>query len=184
VSTLHLTASTTAIGARQCVHATPTPSASSVAVVAFERSPARWLDRWTTVVDHRPDRLTFVVDDATSWTAGNVEDRLRSVADTATDVDVRSVSSPGNLTELGVTLTAMFDSHDPATDVALCLQSLTVLLQYSPVEQVYQFLHTLITQVDRHGATAHFHLHDPAHDEGTVGTLRPLVDRILRDADR
>jgi hypothetical protein len=104
----------------------------------------------------------------------------------APDTAVRTdpVASPGNLTDLGVTLTRRLESHgasDPRT--ILCLRSLTVLLQYSAPDEVYRFLHTLLAQLDRFDATGHFHLHREAHDRETIDALRPLFDRVRRDGD-
>jgi hypothetical protein len=59
------------------------------------------------------------------------------------------------------------------------VRSLTVLLQYAPLGDVYQFLHTLIGHLDRFDATGHFHLHEHAREAETMATLRPMFDRIL-----
>ena len=72
--------------------------------------------------------------------------------------------------------------RQPAGGTLLCFQSLTVLLQYAPLDEVYQFLHTLETHVKRTDAAAHFHLHVDAHDEEAVDTLRPVFDRVRRDS--
>ena len=182
MSTLHLADAETTVGARQCTHATPRPDAAAVVVVAFAGSPVRWLDGWQSAADARTERATFVVDDAASWVAGDPEARLDAEARSTTDVSVRTVSSPGNLTDIGVTLTEILETH-PTERSLLCFQSLTVLLQYASLEEVYQFLHTLVTHVDRAEATAHFHLHADAHADETVATLRPLFDRVRGDAD-
>lgn len=65
-----------------------------------------------------------------------------------TDSDtVRHVSSPENLTQLGVqftTLTEQFEDHD---HVAVGLSSLSTLLMYWDVERVYQFLRVFLDRV-------------------------------------
>jgi hypothetical protein len=182
VSTLHLTDATTSVGGEQCAHVTPASEPATLVVVAFEGSPARWLGRWETAVGERPDRVTFVLaEDVLSWSGGDAGRRIRRAAPPATDVDVRGVSSPGNLTGLGVTLTEVLDDHASGAEPVVCVQSVTVLLQYSPVAEVYQFLHTLVAQIARNEGTAHVHLHDPAHAEEIVKTLAPLFDRIRDD---
>jgi len=180
-STLHLIGDDTTVTGGRCARAVPEPHGAELIVVAFAGSPARWLDGWRTAVGD-PPRATFVVADADTWLAGHPEDRIEAVA--AADTDVRSefVDSPGNLTALGVTLLDALESHagrDPPT--ALCVQSLTVLLQYSTVDEVSKFLQTLVGHLDRFGATGHFYLHEYAHDEATVDGLRPLFDRVRRD---
>lgn len=178
MSTLHLSETRTAIGARQCARTVSDPDETDVLVVAFAGSPAQWLDDWRTVVTD-PPRATFVVHDAASWLAGAPHDRIETVAPAETTVRTELVGSPGNLTDLGVTLVEALEAHaayDPRT--ALCFQSVTVLLQYAPLDEVYQFLRTLIGHVDRFDATGHFYLHEHAHETETIDTLRPVFDRI------
>jgi len=182
MSTLHLAETGTAIGARQCARAVPEPNGVAVLVVAFAGSPARWLDGWRAVVGD-PPRATFVVNDAAAWSAGDPRDRIESVATHDTAVRTEFVDSPGNLTDLGVTLTEALEAH-AARDrrTVLCLQSLTVLLQYAPFDEVYQFLHTLVGHLERFDITGHFHLHEHAHDEEAIASLRSVVDRVRGDA--
>ncbi|WP_251329616.1 DUF7504 family protein [Haloplanus pelagicus] len=183
-STLHLTDTPTTVEARTCESVTPPACTEQdtpgIIVVALAGSPVRWLDGWESAIDTDTDRATFVVDEAASWLAGDAKDRLDAEAPPATDVCVRTVASPGNLTDLGVTLTEALETQS-ADPTLLCFQSLTVLLQYSPSDEVYRFLHTLVTHVDRADVTAHFHLHEGAHEAETVATLRPLFDRVRSD---
>jgi len=178
VSTLHLSETRTAIGARQCARAAPDPAGDDILAVAFAGSPARWLDEWRAAVD-APPRATFVVYDAASWLAGDPSDRIADAAPADTAVRTEFVDSPGNLTDLGVTLTELLETHaERAPETTFCFQSLTVLLQYSPPDEVYQFLHTLGGHLDRFGIAGHFHLHEGAHEEETIASLRPAFDRV------
>jgi hypothetical protein len=183
VSTLHLTDGDTATAAAACARAAPAPVGSDLLVVTFEGSPARWLDGWRTVVDD-PGRATFVVTDAADWLAGAPRSRIESAAAPDTTVSTSLVDSPGNLTDLGVTLLDALESHD-GTDARtmFCCQSLTVLLQYSTAEEVYQFLHVLISHLERFDTVGHFHLHERAHDAETIATFRRLFDRVRSDGD-
>lgn len=182
-STLHLTDDATTPTADACVHATPEPVGTDLLVVAFAGSPVRWFEGWRTAVGD-PERATFVVTDAAAWLAGHPRDRIEAVAPADTTVRTEAVDSPGNLTDLGVTLTERLmaaDEHDSRT--VLCCQSVTVLLQYSTLAETYQFLHTLLGHVEQFDAVGHFHLHEDAHDDETVATLRSLFDRVRRDGD-
>ncbi|WP_248897772.1 DUF7504 family protein [Haloplanus halobius] len=180
VRTLHLTDGETAIHAQQCVHAAPASDASALIVVAFAGSPVRWLDQWRAAADTDPDRVTVVLVDAASWLNGDPGERLRAVAHPDADVRVETVASPGNLTDIGVTLTEVLDAHEEE-EPHLCFQSVTVLLQYASAKEVCQFLHVLGGHLDQFGATGHFHLHEGAHDEETVEMLRSVHDRIRHD---
>jgi hypothetical protein len=183
VSTLHLADGKTTTTATQCAHTAVEPCGCDLLVVDFAGSPRRWLDDWRTTIGD-PPRATFVLSDAAAWAAGHPRDQLESVAAPATTVRTEFVGSPGNLTDLGVTVLERLetcDERDPRT--VLCCQSLSVLLQYSASQEVYQFLHTLVGHLEQFDATAHFHLHENAHEETTVAELRPLFDRIRRDGD-
>ncbi|AXG09512.1 DUF7504 family protein [Haloplanus rubicundus] len=181
MSTLHLADGDTATTAAQCARVAP--GGSDLLVVAFEGSPARWLDGWRTAVGD-PDRATFVVADAAEWLAGAPRARIDSAAAPDTTVSTSLVDSPGNLTDLGVTLLDALESHDAAdARTTFCCQSLTVLLQYSTTDEMYQFLHVLIRHLERFDAVGHFHLHERAHDAETVATLRRPFDRVRSDGE-
>jgi hypothetical protein len=179
-TTLHLTDAKTTVEAHRCTNITPAPDASAVVVVALAGSLMRWLDTWAAAPVTDTDRVTFIIGDA-SWVAGDPGDRLDAAAPPDIDARVRTVGSPGNLTDIGVTLTETLESQS-ADRTLLCFRSLTVLLQYAPLDEVYQFLHTLRTHVDRADTAAHFHLHEDAHGEAVVNTLRSVFDRVHRDA--
>lgn len=185
MSTLHLTDARTTVRPQQCVHATPHSPADDpdVVVVALAGSPAAWL-RQLDAATADGSRVTFVVQEAADWSAGYPRDRIERAAPPGTDVSVETVTSVGNLTDLGVTLVEKLDTHRAYdSPTALCLQSLTVLLQWAKEDAVYRFLHTLLGHLDDAdgSATAHFHLHEHAHDDDTVDQLRPLFDRVRRD---
>jgi len=179
----------TTIRARQCAHATPRSpdDGPNVVVAALAGSPTVWLAEWAALAADDADaggRTTVVVQEAVDWLAGRPRERIERVAPSGTEVTVETVGSVGNLTDLGVTLVEQLDTHrGSGAPTTLCFQSLTVLLQRSETDAVYRFLHTLLGHLDGDGAgaTAHFHLHERAHDPDTVDQLRPLFDRVRRD---
>lgn len=184
-----MTDARTTIRARQCAHATPRAPDDDpdVVVVALAGSPAAWLAQWDALAgDDAGGRTTVVVQDAVDWLAGCPRERIERVAPPETDVSVETVGSVANLTDLGVTLVEELDTHRGSdAPTTLCFQSLTVLLQWSETDAVYRFLHTLMGHLgevaDGPGTTAHFHLHERAHDPDTVDRLRPLFDRVRHD---
>lgn len=93
---------------------------------------------------------------------------------------ITTVSSPGDLTGLGVridqALTAWSDGPGP---IELCFHSLTTLLQYVDERAVFRFCHALTSHLDTVGASSHFHLDPSAVDERTVTTLSALFDRVV-----
>lgn len=120
MSTLHIADCATATAAAQSVRVAP--GGSDLLAVALEGSPARWLDSWRTAVGD-PDRATLVVADAAEWLAGVPRSRIESGAVPDTTVRTPFVDSPGNLTDLGVTLLDALESHD-AADIRTTLRRL------------------------------------------------------------
>ncbi|MFB6281147.1 MAG: hypothetical protein ABEH40_03915 [Haloferacaceae archaeon] len=136
--------------------------------VTLVDSPEKRMRAWDAAADRRPAEAVAV------GMAG-----ARNGPDGPDGVDVRTVSDPANLTRLGVVITgalADLDGEGPS----VCFHSLSVLLQYAPVEQVFRFLSVLNTHLDAAGAAAHFHFDPSIHDDRTLATLRPLFDEVVR----
>ena len=98
----------------------------------------------------------------------------------AGDVTVKSVSTPADLTGLGITLSQALSTHE---DAIVCFDSLTVLLQYVDHETVYEFLNAVTGHLYAADARAHFHLDPNAHDTRTVDALGSLFDAIVERRD-
>lgn len=101
---------------------------------------------------------------------------LPGEADAAGDVDVESVSRPGDLPALGLKLSRVLSEHDG--DLTVCFESVTALLEYADRNGVCRFLHTLTAQIREADARAHFHL-APDHDVETTGTVASLCDALV-----
>lgn len=136
---------------------------------------------------------------STSNNAGSVRDRFAvhgapetiGVVDCVTRVHdqrvedseyVRYAASPQNLTEVGVKFTDLVESirDDDPTSVAVGVHSLSALLMYWEVEQVYRFVRVLLNQVQRFGWTAFCVLDDAATDEQTVNTIAQPFDAVVQ----
>jgi len=105
-----------------------------------------------------------------------------AVGDMPTDADVtvKTVSTPDDLTGLGITLSQALSTHENAV---VCFDSLTVLLQYVDTETAYEFLNALTGHLYAAGARAHFHIDPTAHDTRTVDALASLFDAIVERED-
>lgn len=157
------------------------PERADVLSVTFNDSPDDRLEHWrTTGGPSNPAKLGFVV----------VGDGLRSAAavqpssggPSVEDVGpgVVSVSSPADLTGLGIKLGNFFaDWADDDNQLLLCFHTLTTFLQYADVRTVYRFVHVLTGRVQAAGGIAHFHLDPTAHDERTVNSLLALFDAVV-----
>jgi len=96
------------------------------------------------------------------------------------DVTVQSVSTPDDLTGLGIILSQALSETDQPV---VCFDSLSVLLQYVDHETAYEFLNAVTGHLHAADASAHFHLDTSAHDTQTVDALASLFDAIAERRD-
>jgi len=92
-------------------------------------------------------------------------------------VEIRH-EAPGDLTGIGIQSSEFLTRWHNADDVAVCVESITAMLQYVPIQTAYRFLHVLTHRVTHAGATAHYHMSPGAHSEQELGTLKQLFDAI------
>lgn len=151
------------------------PSAGALAVlgVTLSDSPRQWVDRWTDRFGARTETLAVVTSgDAPVGEHGGVA--------------VRTVSTPADLTGLGIHIGNFVAEHaDSDPHVVVLFDSLTVLLQYAPVNTVYRFLNAVTTRLAAAGVTAVFHLDPATQDDRTVASVNAVFDTVteVRDGD-
>lgn len=141
----------------------------AVVAVAVTPSAAEWVDRWREHVGPLPSNLALVTTGDGTVDADATVDRL---------------SSPGDLTGLGMRLSdylQRFTGRDER--IGLCFDSLTTVLQYSELHNVYRFLHLMTTRLSGAGARAHFHLDPATQDQQAVSTLASAFEGIARRED-
>lgn len=157
-------------------------SESNVLWVSYTKSPDQQLRRWQAHSTDSPANMGMV----------SVDDSTRSVAaDTGGDTDlmapnkpVESVSSPTDLTGLGIRITEFLrDWEDNENRTVVCFDSLTSLLQYVELETAYEFLHILTGRLAAVDAFAHFHMDPDAHDEQTIESVTSLMDAVVELED-
>ena len=145
--------------------------------VTLTDSPDDRMAAWDLYLDGEPNRTAFV----------NVGDPTRSVAAVAPSIDVpgrsvtvESVSSPGDLTGLGIKVSSVLsDWSDDGNDISICFHTVTALLQYVDLQRAFRFLHVLESRFDAIGAVSHFHMDPTAHDEREINTLTTLFDSVI-----
>ncbi|MFB6142616.1 MAG: hypothetical protein ABEJ30_04655 [Halorientalis sp.] len=141
------------------------PGETSVLWVSFTTPAPQCLAEWRAHHDVDPAAYGVI---AVGDTPG---------AGAADDLDpavVESISTPSDLTGIGIAVGEFLADMDGP--VAVCVDSLTALLQYVDVETAYEFLHALTGRLNNAGAVAHFHVDPHAHDERTVDVLLSLFD--------
>jgi len=145
-------------------------------LVTCMNSPAERLDVWTDHENGRPEHATVV----------DVEAAARSTAaTTATGTDgapntlVESVDSETDLAGLGDVIDRHLTELASEGETAVCVHSVSDLLQRAEERAVFKFLEVLTSTVDRAGAVAHYHMNPDVHDRETIETFEVLFDSVV-----
>lgn len=152
-----------------------TPANLNLLSVSLTDSAGDTLDRWRRTVGHQlPAEVGIITvgESTRGAAAAAVGDAMP-----ASEVKTTAVSTPGDLTGLGIKTSQCLSAWEESdNDTVVCFDSLTTLLQFAELRRVFQFLHVLTKRIDATGATAHFHMDPDAHDQQTRATLRSLFD--------
>lgn len=109
---------------------------------------------------------------------------------TADTLAVKYVSSPSDLTGIGIKFTqlseAVFTKKFPVDGteefpppVRFCVQSLSTLLMFRKLEVLYQFLHILSSKLKKMEAMGVYILNNESFDEKTVSIIKQLMSVII-----
>lgn len=131
--------------------------------------------------DHARDRFAEFAP-ANAETSLRVVDCLTGTGAGGVDgADERSwyVSSPGDLTGVGVALSKAVAAVPRQANARVLLDSASTLLLYADVDAVYRFLHTTIGRLKSVDAHLFSTLHTDALDEQTFATLVQLFDLVV-----
>jgi len=124
--------------------------------------------------DRRPERkgLVSVGDETRSASAEGGPDFSGPVA-------VDAVDDPGNLREIGLSVSRFCERWDDAS-ITVCFDSLGDLLAHANDDAAFRFTTLLNKRLDAAGATAHFHLDPDAHEDSVVNTFGSIFDDVVR----
>lgn len=155
------------------------PAFTSLIFVQLSRINDNQLLLWETHLDEtKPQRLKIIsaeeqrhtVIPHPTWSSTN-----------ARGVTIESLKHPGDLTQLGITLTDHFSEREAKRPrVLVCIHSLTDILQNADLENVFQFLQILRGQIKNTGGVVHCHLDPESHEETTIFTLETLFDHTVK----
>lgn len=102
-----------------------------------------------------------------------------------TGTSLAAAADPSDAIEVGIQISEYFESCGvsfgcpPDERIVVCFDSLTGLLQYEDIPQVYRFLHVLTGLLRSLDAVAHFHIDPEAHGNEHIPTLRGLFDVVI-----
>ncbi len=149
-------------------------------LVTCMESPADRIAVWTDHEDGRATDATVVdVETAARSTAAAGADGTVAGANGAADAMVESVDAETDLAGLGDVVDRHLSSLAADGDTAVCVHSVSDLLQRGEEEAVFKFLKVLTSTVERAGAVAHYHMNPDVHDPETVRTFEVLFDSVV-----
>jgi hypothetical protein len=145
-------------------------------------------DDANTVVEDYQDRVSgmsniqFGVVDCRAEGSSNTPD-----AETPPGLYIHHVSSPGDLTGIGIGITKCLESlHGGGAERGrMALISLSTMLTYTDRETVFKFCHVLSSRLDAAGYMGVFTIDTGAHDEQTLQVIKQAFDGLveIREAD-
>jgi len=96
-------------------------------------------------------------------------------------VYVHHVSSPGDLTGIGIGITKALEGlHESGADQGrLALSSLSTMLTYTDRKTVFKFCHVLSSRLDAAGYLGMFTIDSAAHDEQTLQVIKQAFDGMI-----
>lgn len=154
----------------------------TVLFVTLTRSVDDRLETWRRHLDDTPATMAILSLGEQPRSPGVTE--TVSVQGGAGDVTIRSVADPSDLTRLGISLTEQLEAlPDGGAGSALCVHSLTSLLQYVDARRLFRFVLILQKKVDSVGAVAHYHMDPDSHDPQTVSVFESLFDTVVRTTE-
>jgi len=102
-------------------------------------------------------------------------------------VSVHQVSSPGDLTGIGIGITKALEGlhNSGRTRGRLALISLSTMLTYTDKKTVFKFCHVLSSRLDAADYIGVFTIDSGAHDQQTIQVIKQAFDGLIevRDAD-
>ena len=157
------------------------PGEEDVLSISFNQSVDDAIDAWRSHAGTLPARLAVVSVGEETRSASAQGTTLSGAQGTVT---VDTVANPSDLTGIGIAVSGHLSAWaEDDRQAVVCLDSLSILLQYVDLKRAFRFLHVLTNRVEAVGATGHYHIDPTVHDESTVGTLMQLFDAVVRFED-
>lgn len=140
------------------------PNMTALIGISLSQQPSAWYEEWCDTLNAPP------ADAAVIATPELTDEKDYD------DIEVKTVATPSNLTGLGVKTTPYLSRWNEAVVV---IDPLTVLFQYADTQEVYQFLHVLLTRVRTSGGSVQVYADPAAKTDRTVELLKSLFDTVV-----
>jgi KaiC/GvpD/RAD55 family RecA-like ATPase len=108
--------------------------------------------------------------------------RQQGISDTEADDHAKYVSSPVDMTGIGIQLSEVLEEFYQRRKIEhnrVMLHSLSTLLMYSDLQTVFRFLHVFTGRLQSVDGLGLFAIDSTSHDDQTMNTLKQLFDGIV-----
>lgn len=137
--------------------------------ITYSASPQELVDQWQTKYGELPGRMGIVIVGDQAGLTATSDDELP-------DRVFVTTANPNDITGLGMRLNNYLTDVEPDSQLVVCFDSLTELLQFADVQSTFKFLHMFAGQLREVDAVGHFHLDPGAHEPQTISRLKPVFD--------
>lgn len=145
--------------------------------VTLEQSIEKRLAVWNREVGAPPAAATIATVD-TGWELSTASETAEAEAGHDT-LSVEMLSSPSDLEGVAALAESTLQEWAGTSEqIAICIRSLTTLLQYAERSMVASLLDDLNGLAREHDAVAHYHLNRDAHDRETIQALASVCDTV------
>jgi hypothetical protein len=100
-----------------------------------------------------------------------------------TDVPVRYLGSPGDLTGISLEFAKLVKGLGDTNGLRVGVSTVSTILMYADAETVFRFLHVFTSRIRSGGWFGAFSLDPEMHDPQTVNTIRAVFDSEARISD-
>jgi hypothetical protein len=147
------------------------PDATALIGISLSQQPSVWYEEWCDTLETAPADAAVI---ATPELTGETN---------CDDIEVKTVATSSNLTGIGVKTTPYLSRWKGPVVV---IDPLTLLFQYADTQEVYQFLHVLLTRARTSGGSVQVYADPAVETDRTVELLKSLFDAVVEydpDAD-
>ena len=98
------------------------------------------------------------------------------------DENIRIVSSPVDLTGIGVKISYFFEIFITKKNIQknqLHMNSISTILMYSNIQTIFRFLHVFTGRIKSIGGIGIYMIESGMHDEQAIATLKQLFDGVI-----
>ena len=142
-----------------------------VLYITYSGAPGELVSQWRDHHGDLPARMGIVV-------VGD-QPGHHSSGDSIPDNVFATTANPNDITGLGMRLNNYLNDHDDGSQLVVCFDSMTEMLQFADLQPAFKFLHMFAGQLRDANAISHFHLDPGAHESQTISRLKPLFDDAI-----